>query len=192
MTGFSMTGTIHCMSPYRSLQYCINTENEESCVYVPSTPPPTSHPPHTPHLPHPSRAKHMHVARTRNLFCRKVFGLAMAYSPPVDDFTQQGRNEAAAKLTKNREVVRAGGAAHTAHPPPEMVYWDGMLGWHIGVAAYGGRLGWQPSTAGCCSNNSSRLMSSARTCSGCGELSQPCGCFMWQCSICPCCLCVCV
>ncbi|KAL3147580.1 glutathione s-transferase [Trebouxia sp. C0009 RCD-2024] len=44
---------------------------------------------------------------TLNLVIRKVFGMAMAYSPPVDDFTQQGRDEAAAKLSKNKEVVRA-------------------------------------------------------------------------------------
>lgn len=43
-----------------------------------------------------------------NLVCRKVYGISMAYSGPVDDFTQRGRQEAAAKLSKNKEVVRAG------------------------------------------------------------------------------------
>ncbi len=32
----------------------------------------------------------------------------MAFSPDIDDFTQLGRNEAAAKLSKNKEIVRAG------------------------------------------------------------------------------------
>lgn len=66
--------------------------------------------------------KHKSVARNWGLVCRKVFGMAMAYSPPVDDFTQQGRDEAAAKLSKNKEVVRAGESACTALPV------------HVGVA----------------------------------------------------------
>lgn len=44
---------------------------------------------------------------TLNLVIRKVFGIPMAFSPVIDDFTQRGRNEAAAKLSKNKEVVRA-------------------------------------------------------------------------------------
>ena len=72
------------------------------------------------------------VARTSALVCRKVFGMAMAYSPPVDDFTQQGRNEAAAKLSKNREVVRAGAGACTS-------FNLSMFGWY------------SPST-GCCTD----------------------------------------
>lgn len=37
--------------------------------------------------------------------------MTLAVSPEVDDFTQRGRNEAAAKLSKNMEVVRAGDSA---------------------------------------------------------------------------------
>lgn len=44
---------------------------------------------------------------TLNLVIRKVFGIPMAFSPEVDKFTQHGRKEAAAKLSKNKEVVRA-------------------------------------------------------------------------------------
>ncbi len=40
----------------------------------------------------------------------------MAFSPAIDDFTQRGRNEAAAKLSKNKEVVRAGDQA-ACHVP---------------------------------------------------------------------------
>ena len=32
----------------------------------------------------------------------------MAFSEPISDFTQRGRKEAAAKLSKNKDVVRAG------------------------------------------------------------------------------------
>ena len=39
---------------------------------------------------------------------RKVFGIPMAYSEPADEWTQRGRNEAAAKLSKNKDVVRGG------------------------------------------------------------------------------------
>ena len=37
----------------------------------------------------------------------------MAYAEPPNNFTQRGRNEAAAKLSMNKEVVRAGVGAST-------------------------------------------------------------------------------
>lgn len=41
--------------------------------------------------------------------CRKVFGFPLSDAPKVlNDFVKLGRTEAAAKLCKNREVVRAG------------------------------------------------------------------------------------
>ena len=43
--------------------------------------------------------------------CRKVFGFPLSDAPKlVNDFVKLGRTEAAAKLCKNREVVRAGKA----------------------------------------------------------------------------------
>ena len=43
--------------------------------------------------------------------CRKVFGVPLSDAPKVlNDFVKLGRTEAAAKLCKNREVVRAGNA----------------------------------------------------------------------------------
>jgi hypothetical protein len=46
----------------------------------------------------------------------------MAFSPAIDDFTQRGRNEAAAKLSKNKEVVRAGDQAACPLPTGHNAY----------------------------------------------------------------------